>query len=259
MFHDNKPVFARGAVLKAKMMESISEYPREMVEIIYAQHSDGIVTGARISIVNGTTICVSKGIIRFRGALYHMSEDYHIEAYPARDIQYLRLRFKDKETLPDEEKNEAVFVLDMEPTDERHELELCRFVLNDGAVLRTEYTDLGDYTTIHNTINTLETKYSALYVPTFNPMFLLDFGRRMTEYKPTNVDDVVFVSECIKEEHIKRELIENYIAKRLGEPKKHYSNQEMYRKLIEIAEIAKRGEMGGGMQGRMPVRRMLVD
>ena len=259
MFHNNKPVFAGGAVLKAKMLDNVSQYPREMFDIIYAEHSSGIITGAAVSVRNGTTICISKGIIKFKGSLYHMSEEYCVEAQPGTELQYLRLRFREKEEYPDEEKWETELVLDTAAINEDCELELCRFVLNPGAVLRTEYTDLRDYATVHNTINTLETKYSAIHESTFNPMFLLDFGRRMTNLKLTNVDDVVFVSECMKEAPIKRELIENYISKRLNEPKKHHTNQEMYRKLIEVTEIAKRGEGGAGMQGRMPARRMLVD
>ncbi len=259
MFHSNKPVFASGVVLKARMLDAVSAYPREMFDILYGDYSDGIIAGAKISIVDGTTICVSKGIIKFRGRLYHMGEDYYLKATPATELQYLRLRFLEKKALLDEEKREAEFVLDTEAVNEDCELELCRFVLNPGAILRTEYTDLRDYATVHNTINILETKYAARHAATFSPAFLLDFGRRMQGYKLTNVEDVVFVAECIKEEPIKREIIEGYISRRLGEPGKSYTNQEIYRKLMEICDIAKRGEGTGGMQGRMPARRMLVD
>ena len=259
MFQNNKPIFAGGVVLKAKMLDNIAMYSRNMFEILYDKYSDGILTGADIHIENGTTIRISKGIIKFKGELYYMSEDECIEAYPENDTQYLRVRFKEKETLIDEEKFETEFVLDTNSTNETCEIEICRFVLNAGAILRTEYTDLRDYATLHNTINILETKYAAVNEATFSPVFLLEFGRIMSGYKLTNIDDVVFVTECIKEEHIKREIIENYISRRLGEPKKAYSNQEIYRKLIEISDIAKRGETGGGMQGRMAPRRMLVD
>lgn len=186
-------------------------------------------------------------------------EGLYLKAHAATELQYLRLRFLEKKTLLDEEQWETQFVLDGNSVNEECELELCRFMLNAGAVLRTEYTDLRDYATVHNTINILETKYSARHVATFSPAFLLDFARRMQGYKLTNVEDVVFVAECIKEEPIKREIIESYISRRLGEPGKSYTNQEIYRKLIEICEIAKRGEGTGGMQGRMPARRMLVD
>ena len=112
---------------------------------------------------------------------------------------------------------------------------------------------------MHNTINILETKYSAIGKSTFSPMFLLEYGRLMSGCNLTNVDDVVFVTECLKEENIKREIIEKYISKRLGEGNREYSNQEIYRKLIEIYDMAKRGDVGGGMQGRMQPRRLLVD
>lgn len=259
MFHNNKPVFAGGVVLKAKMLDSVSKYPREMFDILYHKHSDGILAGTEVSIEDGTTIRVSKGIIKFKGILYYMAEDEYIEAHPMKDTQYLRVRFREKNCLMDEEQMETEFVLDTDTTDEQCEIELCRFVLNEGAILRTEYTDLRDYATTHNTISILETKYSALYRSTFSPKFLLEFGRLMSGYRLTNVDDIVFVSECIKEEHIKRELIEAYISKRLNEPKKSYTNQDIYRKLIEISDIAKRGDAGNGVQGRMAARRMIVD
>lgn len=259
MFQNNKPIFAGGVVLKAKMLDNVSMYSRNMLEILYEEYSDGILTGADINIENRTTIRISKGIIKYKGELYFMSEDKCIEAYPETDTQYLRVRFKEKEILIDEEKNETEFVLDTIKTDEACEIEICRFVLNNGAILRTDYTDLRDYATLHNTINILETNYSAQSKPTFSPKFLLEFGRKMSGYNLTNIDDVVFSTECLKEEHIKREIIERYISKRLSEHKSSYSNQEIYRKLIEICDIAKRGEAGGGMQGRMTQRRMLVD
>lgn len=259
MFQNSRPVFAGGVVLKAKMLDSVSKYPRELFDILYNRHSNGIITGAQISIQNKTTICVSKGIIKFNGMLYYMAEDEYIEASPKMDTQYLRVRFKVKETLTDEEKLETEFILDTEITNQENEIELCRFVLNAGAILRAEYTDLRDYATTHNTINMLETKYAAIDTPTFNPAFLLEFGRVMNGYKLTNADDIVFTTECIKEENIKREIIERYISKRLGENLKSYSNQEIYRKLIDICDIAKRGETVGGMQGRMQTRRMIVD
>ena len=259
MFHNNKPVFAGGVVLKAKMLDNISKYARDMFDILYDRYTDGILSGVRVCIEDRATIRVTKGIIKFKGELYHMDNDTCINVYPNRETQYLRVRFLEKEMKIDEEKLETFFVLDTEETKDDNEIEICRFILNEGAILRNDYTDLRDYATIHNTVNTLETKYSAIDKPTFNPGFLLEFGRTMRGYNLTNVEDVVFITECIKEENIKRELIESYISKRLGEQNRSYTNQEIYRKLIEISEVAKRGESGNGMQGRMPVRRMIVD
>lgn len=258
MFHNNKPIFASGVVLKANMLEIASMYPRHMMDIMYSKYSDGILSGVEISVEDRTTIRLSRGIIKLQGNIYYMEEDKFIKVQPNMDTQYLKIRVKEKEIQADMEKLETEYVIDTQMAEE-NEFEICRFVLNEGAILRTDYTDLRDYATMHNTINILETKYSAIGKPTLNPKLLLEYGRKIYGCNSNNVDDVVFATECIKEENIKRELIENYISKRLGDSKREYSNQEIYRKLIEILDIAKRGEVGGGMQGRMQPRRLLVD
>ncbi|MBQ2982935.1 MAG: hypothetical protein IJD58_12600 [Lachnospiraceae bacterium] len=258
MFHNNKPIFASGVVLKANMLEIASMYPRHMMDIMYSKYSDGILSGVEISVEDRSTIRLSKGIMKLQGNIYYMEEDKCIKVQPNIDTQYLKIRVKEKEMQADMERFETEYVIDTQMAEE-NEFEICRFVLNEGAILRTDYTDLRDYATMHNTINILETKYSAIGKSTVNPKFLLEFGRQMYSCNLTNVDDVVFVTECLKEENIKREIIEKYIWKRLGEGNREYSNQEIYRKLIEILDIVKRGEVGGGMQGRMQPRRLLVD
>ena len=155
MFHNNKPVFAGGVVLKAKMLDNVSMYARNIFDILYDRYSDGILSGVRVCIEDRTTIRVTKGIIKFNGELYHMDTDTCINVHPDRETQYLRVRFMEKEMKLDEEKLEALFVLDTEETKHDNEIEICRFILNEGAILRNEYTDLRDYATIHNTINTL--------------------------------------------------------------------------------------------------------
>lgn len=259
MFQNNYPIFAQGVVLKGTMLENLSLYQRNMFDMIYGDYSDGIVTGVNIGIQNGTTVTISPGIVKYGKMLYHMYEETQIEAYPAQEPQYLRIRFLERKEKSDEIQLESAIVLDTKETDETQEMELCRFVLNNGAVLRNSYTDLHDYSTMHNTVNILETPYSARDKSTFSPDFLKRFGHELLKNNLSNAYDVSLAMECIKGEHISREVLEIYISKRLEIPVKSLTNQEIYKNLILALDKAKRGESGTGRTSNGPLRRMLVD
>ncbi len=259
MFQNNYPVFAKGVVLKAAMLENISLYQRNMFDMVYGDYSDGIITGVKIGIQNGTTITISPGIVKHEDMLYHMYEEAQVVAYPAAETQYLRIRFYEKKEKSDEVQWESEIVLDTEETNEITEIELCRFVLNNGAVLRNSYTDLRDYSTMHNTVNIIETPYAARNQSTFSPKFLLEFGYELLKYNLTNAYDISFAMECIKGQPIAREVIEIYIGKRLETAIKSLTNQEIYKSLLSALDKAKRGENGTGRSSGMGVRRMIVD
>ena len=259
MFHNNYPRFAAGVVLKAEMLENMSLYQRNMLGILYGDYSDGIVAGAGLKVADGTVISISPGIIRYGGMLYHMYEETKIEAYPSGSTQYLKIRFQEQIDRLDEVCLESEIFIEECPPEEQNEMELCRFVLNEGAVLRDTYRDLKDYSTIHDTINIIETPYSAIGAPTFSPGFLLEFAREALKYSSTNPHDISFIWDCLKEKPIKRELIEGYLCIRLGIPHKSFSNQEIYRNFLKIMDLIKRGENGGVSRTGMQARRMLVD
>lgn len=259
MFQNNYPRFEKGVVLKATMLENMLLYQRNMLGILYDGYSEGILAGVNLSIENGTTIVISPGIIKHKDMLYHMYEETRVAAKPAHDTQYLRIRFKKPEKKSDEVQLESEIILDEHPASVEDELELCRFVLNNGAVLRNSYRDLKDYSTLHDTVNIIETMYSAADRPTFSPDFLMEFGREMLKYRLTDINDVYFANECLKGEHIKREIIERYLSRRLDMPYKKLSNQEIYRNLVRTADMARKGETSGTGRSVMQARRMLVD
>lgn len=258
MFENNYPRFETGVVLKAAMLENMLLYQRNMLGILYDGYSDGILAGVDLSIENGTTIVISPGIIKHKDMLYHMYDEAKAEAYPSQDTQYLRIRFKEPEQKSDEVQLESEIVLDGQPAG-TDEAELCRFVLNRGAVLRNSYRDLKDYSTLHDTVNIIETMYSAAGRPTFSPDFLMEFGREMLKHRLTDMNDIYFANECLKGVHIKREIIERYLCMKLDMPYKELSNQEIYRNLIKAADMARRGEASGTGRNVMQARRMLVD
>lgn len=259
MFQNNYPKFAQGVVLKAAMLENMSLYQRNMIGMIYSGYSDGILKGANPVIENGTTIVISPGIIKHKGMLYHMYNETRIDAQPSHDTQYLRIRFSEMVEKSDEIHFESEVILDENVPDATNETEICRFVLNNGAVLRNSYRDLKDYSTLHDTVNIIETMYSAEGRATFSPDFLKAFGREMLKYRLLDMYDIYFANECLKGEHINREIIERYLSTRLEMPYKSLSNQEIYKNLLRIADMARKGEGSAAGRSVMQARRMLVD
>lgn len=261
MFQDNYPRFASGVVLKADMLGSMSEYQRNMFKILCSNNSDGIVAGAELTIQNTTTIAVSPGIIKHKGKLYHQYDTQTVKANPSSEMQYLKVHFDELQEKSDTICQESSLVLDIEEPDSETDMELCRFILDKGSVLRNSYIDLRDYSTLHDTINVIETPYSAEGdTSTFSPAFLLEYAREMFKYPLTDAAEIYFVMECLKEKPVKREIILKYISRRLSVQKAEMTNQEIYRNLLRIVDLAKRGEAGSAAAGaRNGVRRMIVD
>jgi hypothetical protein len=123
------------------------------------------------------------------------------------------------------------------------ELELGRFKLREGAMLRSDYTDFFDFDTEYNTINIINSVYAGVGKSTLNPTVLRYFCQLVLKSASENACDLSFAMLCLNQERVERDLITLYLARRLGIPIKDYTNRELYKYLTMIVR-----EMGAGVR-----------
>lgn len=240
MFQDTYPIFLPKQVLKAEMLSGMEEYPRQMFQIMFRGYSDGVLFGCHVR-VEDTELAVEPGIIKWKDSLYWMNQEERISYAATGREQYLKVRFLTENRSQSMVKRLTELVLE-EDTRKHGELELCRFLLKKGAVLRQNYQDFKDCSTFHNTVNLLYGSYAGKEKNTFAPEITAYYGAELLKCELTNPYDIQFGMLCLQEERVQRKLIEGYVEKRWGvkeaEEKTLY---QLYEYLEEILEKAKSG------------------
>lgn len=72
------PVFERGSILTYDMLEQLKDYFMQAVTIPYAEYSDGILCGCRITMSNGI-VQLGQGLICFQGKLLAVTDDLQVQ------------------------------------------------------------------------------------------------------------------------------------------------------------------------------------
>lgn len=239
------------------MLENLRDFPRDFLDLYFQEYSNGIITGVDI-LVNGTTLIVTKGIVKQNDRLYILHGDFVLPYFPTGKETVLKIRFIEELNGPDFTTFSSEIMLgDLDELAD-NELELARFKLKPGAKLRDDYIDFADFATEFNTINSIHCQYAGLYRGTFHPMILHYFAREMLKNKPSNAYDISFALECLNHERIQKEVIDYYVSNRLGLEYKEYTNLEIHKYLGRILlEVQSGVRMAAHNPGRP--KRLIVD
>lgn len=212
-----------------------------------------------IQVEDDTTIVVEPGLIKYQGIIYYHTEPERIPCEPLGIEQILVVQFKECSESFNEITYATEFVLKQDGIVSENELELCRFILKSGAVLRKDYQDLRDMATLHNTVNIILTPFAAISEATLSPEITYRFGSEMMKLKLSDPMDASFVMHCMQWETIQRELIEQYIRYRVpNADRRHLTQKQLHHYLVMIVDDTRRGgnSRGATFGGS---RRMLVD
>lgn len=259
MFIEKYPKFQRNTILKAEMLESLKEYPRDMLRLMYQLHADGIISGCYVTVEGKRNLVIAPGIIKHNGILYYLKEKKVLANEPLGIEQILVVRFLEKKDGLDDILYPTEIKLKTEKEIQEDEIELCRFILKEGAELRKVYQDFRDMATVHNTINIIEVPYAGIGETTLSPEITYRFAMEMFQYHLSNPYDTAFVMQCMQQNVIQRELIEAYIQNRIDNVAKgRLEQRQLYRYLNTILDMVKRGDNSSGRMRTGP-RRMLVD
>ncbi len=241
MFANIIPKFGKGRILKKEMLENLRDYPRNFGQIYFEDYSDGIISGADIHICE-SSIMVKKGIIKYKKSIYMLDEEYEIPYQQTNTEVLIKISFAAQYSDNDYVSFNSEIFIDENTKIKENELELGRFKLREGAILRSEYKDFYDFSTEYNTINVINVEYAGLKKSTINPRILDYFANILLKNNPENTFDIVFAMQCLNSETVEREAILYYISNRLTMEYKDYPNAQIYKYLTHIVRETESGK-----------------
>ena len=174
MFSNIFPNFGKGRILKKEMLENLRDFPRNFFDIYFKNHSNGIIAGTDIHI-GGNNITVRSGIIKHNGRIYMLTDEYEFPYYNTNKEVVIKVKFLGDSSEGDFSTYKTKIFLDDVIEKSEDELELGRFKLREGAILRSVYTDFYDFETEFNTVNIINAEYSGYGKSTLSPDILRYF------------------------------------------------------------------------------------
>lgn len=252
------PVFEKGSILTQEMLESLKTFAVEFGQMTYEGYGNGILSGCNITITKDV-LTIHKGLVVFGGQLYFISQEIRLHYDATNQWKAVKLYFGEVS----QEQSFLEGELHAELTDniqkETMAVELCRFRLQPGAILRTSHRGLADYETEFDTISQIEAEWAAYEESSIAPAILHQFAKEAKAFTLTNPHDVsmIYQIETMGAQTIKRSALEYYIASRLEREQKKLSNREIFEGLLQILKTIKQGKT----ESRMPRRstRMIID
>jgi len=241
MFKNTYPIFEQKRLLRIEMLRNLRDFPRDLFQIFYQEYHNGILRGADLTVTDDGLI-ISPGLLYWNKIPYVMGETVTIAYEATGKTAYLKVRFL--EELQGSEKKEyftQIYINDT-PPDPLVEIELCRFKLQKGARLRSQYTDFYDYDTEFDTVNRIYAPFASPYQSTVWPEILKAFAKTLMEYSGDHPWDGSFCLSCLRlEKGMNYEELKGYLNKRLPDKRTHYSNHEIYIALRRILELERNG------------------
>lgn len=246
MFYYKELQFQSNAVLHSEDLRESNNFPRELAKVFYKDYPDGILEGAEVYVRNGRLV-IRPGIVKYKGLLYHSADEIAVDFQANGKQQYLRLRFWDKNIFPGVNHYETEMIVTDQKDQFPYELELARFVSENGADLLKKHETFADLFVTFNNLDFRNVVYSSRSGETLAPIITKTFAKGMLARNPENMADMVFAQTCLQNNVIERDLVVGYVSNRLNrEVTSQTTNLELCNMLKQILESA-----GGG---REPVR-----
>jgi hypothetical protein len=261
LFKYTEPLFEKGRILKTAMLESLRDYPRSFLDIRYQEYTDGIITGAGIH-VGPQTLTVTPGIIKHAGRLYMMEEAQEVSYSATGRETVLAVHFEKAESSADFDSYAGRLVLQERPP-ASDEVELGRFKLKEGAVLRSDYLDFADLATEYNTLNLLHAQQAGRGESTLASVIFKLFARELLGRGSDHPADLSFALLCLNQERVEMEALLHYLAARSGMKLTDLADLQKDRLRLHQALVRILEENGGqrplsGLRRSGP-QRMMVD
>lgn len=259
MFENNYPLFTPGRILKTKMLTELRDYPREFINIKYRDYSDGIIAGCDIEVTDNFLI-IKKGIIKHGETIYIMTEDKPLIYENNNKLTLVKLRFLSETRDNDFIKYSTEAYLDENETIKEDEMELCRFKLRSGAVLRGRYVSFNDFSTEFDTVNIINVPFAGTLGKTLNPKITRYFGRELLGCNLSNSWDIQFASLCVQSnEPIEKDITISYLVYKLNIERRSYTNNDLYNYLLEIVNQIKNSSGNRNNLKNRKFKRILID
>lgn len=233
MFRYVHPCFQIKHVLQVEMLEQLRDYPKNFLELMFSGYENGIVTGCGLS-WNNDKLTVEPGIIYYNYNLYLMKECHVLECRHESERQYLKVEFLEEMQEPNQTVGMGRLILSKVKADPACELELGRFLLQEGARLRSQYENFEDYATNYDTINLIHVPYAAKGEAALHPGILKQFAKEALQNGWNNPYDISFLMNILAlDGNIARDCIKEYLNAR-GVQLKNTDNKTLYEGLLHM-------------------------
>ena len=240
------PLLEELHVLRTAALTSIRDRAFDSLPLYYEDYSDGIVSGCKLR-TNQDSISVNPGIVRHGGFMYFIRTPMSLPYRPTEEYLMLKLKFG----MPEEDESFILRSLHLELSPDMEikgdEMELCRFKLKAGAVLRTKYVDFFDLVTEFDTVNSISCPYAAIGKSTLSPAVMTFFAREAMGYRLEPLDES-FCLAALMHLPMSYEQIAFYVTQRLKIEAADMDNAGLYENLCRVL-----GEIKG--QGKRETQR----
>lgn len=231
MFRYVYPSFQLKHLLRVEMLEQLRDYPKNYLELMFSGYGNGIVRGCGIS-WNNNKLTIEPGIIYYNNNLYMLNERYLLECRPENEKRYLKIEFMEEIQEPNQTVGMGRIKLSRDKADPSCELELCRFLLQEGARLRNRYENFEDYSTEYDTINLIHVPYAAKGESSLHPGILKQFAKEALQTERNNPYDISFSMNILAlDGSISKNCIKEYLHA-CGSQLKNTDNQTLYEGLL---------------------------
>lgn len=236
------PLFEDAHILRTSMLIQLRDYAFTYGRLEYQDYSNGIISGCKLTTTEDT-ITLNQGLIHYANHIYLITEPLSLEYYPSDEWVLFKIRFLDET-----QKNGCIYrAVEIELTDDMeiatNEFELCRFKLQQGARLRSDYVDFYDRNTEYDTLNTIHSPFSAPNKSSISPEITCAFAKESLNYETDQLDKSFFMQALNGKTALNRDSIEFYLAIKFQMEYTKLTNEEIFKSLCELLdEFKNRGE-----------------
>lgn len=251
------PLLENMHVLRRVALTGIRDRAFDSLPLYYENYSDGIVSGCRLT-TNRDNITLMPGIVRHGEFMYFLREKMQMAYAPTEEYRALRLKFAMPEDLESMRRRRVELIITNDMETRSDEIELCRFKLKSGAILRTKYTDFFDRVTEFDTVNTVHCPYAAIDNSTLSPDIMVHFAREASLYRLEALDQA-FCLAAFNSRPVSREGIIFYLHQRLNIEQQEWDNMTMYQGLCTALKEIQTGEKLSARPMQRKRREVLMD
>ena len=251
------PQFERLHILRTEALCAVRDCAFETLPLYLSGYGEGIVNGCNF-VTTKELITLNAGLILHGNFLYRITEPMSLHYAPTEEYILLKLIFEPERKTENFLQRDIRIALSADMTLTTNELELCRFKLKKGAILRTKYTDFFDRATEFDTVNTINALHSAVGGSTLSPDILRAFASEAKNFS-LDSEDFSFCLATLSGNILNAEQISFYVERRLKIELPDRDNQTLYDKLCLILQDIKSGSRREIFSARRRRKEIMVE
>lgn len=235
------PLFAGGRILKKEALWDLRDRSFDGWRLQYGDYTDGVIKGCRVR-VEGQNLVIGTGILKYGDFICFQTEEAEVPFQAENRLVALKAVFASCQDSPDYTGHEWDFLLDEDLDLREGQIELCRFHLRTGSVLRHAYKDFRDMLTEYDTVNLAHATMSGRGKGKIHPEILLRFAAEMRERRQKDAADTAFCYGIWNAAgEVERDLVEAYLEDKGAELSENERTMEDV--MSDMADILESGNI----------------